>query len=166
MNLLVKLGKAVPMLLLNGSLLLGGCGSEAQRDEYVSLSELMDFRVPPGFVRQEVQGVDTEIQEYRAPGARLILSWGWYEGAPSCGGRAGCARQEIEIDGRKGILVAFTAKPEEGDEGLRHQQVASFNFGQLNQGGMEDMLSIRSYCRDAAACAPITKAVEAIRFHK
>jgi hypothetical protein len=150
------------------AMLLLGCNPgdlPKDRIENSSLADLMDFTPPPGFRRQDVQGIDTEIHEYRGPGARLLVSWGWYDGVPVCGGSE-CRQRETRIGGRKATITNFMAAAEPGDEGLRYRWIATFDFGPSSVNGVDNIMNIRGYCQDEAACGSIMKSVSAIRFKR
>lgn len=152
-------------LLVLALALLAGC--ERKPDiGLVPLDSAVAFTPPPGFVRQDVQGIDTEIREYRSPDARLIVSWGWFEGAPTCRPGTGCSRSEIEIDGRKGITVIAPEGDYADDPALRHYHLTSFNFGQAYPDGPDMILSIRGYCRSEVGCRPIEQMVRGMSFKR
>jgi hypothetical protein len=56
--------------------------------------------VPPDLERQAVEGIDSEVAEFRREGLTIGFDYGWYGGFAECRGRSACRQWEETIGGR------------------------------------------------------------------
>jgi hypothetical protein len=118
--------------------------------------------VPAEFVRQDVQGIDSAVAEYRGPGAVLNMDHGMYGGAPTCSS-SDCTLSEEELDGHAAVIGRFRFSPAHAKgRGPFFVDV----YVELRRHPVEEGLSMRASCRTQAACDQALAIFRSVRFHR
>ena len=64
--------------------------------------------LPPDFVRQDVSGIDSKVEEFRSPDTVISTDFGHYSARPDCGGgKSACDIEEEEIAGLDALVVRY-----------------------------------------------------------
>jgi hypothetical protein len=103
-------GETAPLAALA---LLAACGAD-QYAEASSNQWRYSLDIPADFVRQDVQGIDSAVAQYRGPGAVLSMDHGMYGASPTCApGTSGCALTEEQLGGQEAAVGRFHFRPGE-----------------------------------------------------
>jgi len=112
--------------------------------------------VPADIVRRHVQGIDSEVAEFAAPGLRIGFDYGWYSGIQSCGRTPGCRTWTETIDGR---LWRYASYP----LAIRGETWVTRGYGAHVKLNQRMSLAVHAACADEAACeraAAVARTVE------
>ena len=120
--------------------------------------------IPAEFVRQDVQGIDSAVAEYRGSGAILRMDHGMYGAAPTCApGTRGCALTEERLDGKEAVVGRYRFLPgEEQGRGPFYVHI----YVRLRDHPIEEGLVLRADCETAAACDRALAIFRAVRFER
>jgi hypothetical protein len=120
------------------------------------------LNIPAEFVRQDVQGIDSAVAEYRGPDAVLSMDHGMYGGAPTCAAPTrGCELIEEELDGQDATIGRYRFRPEE-EQGRGPFFVDV--YVQLRKHPIEEGLNMRARCKTQAACDRALAVFRTVRF--
>jgi hypothetical protein len=144
------------------ALSLAACGSGFSPADSSGNQWRYSLDVPADFVRQEVQGIDSAVAEYRGPGTVLSMDHGMYGGAPTCApATADCELIEDELDGQDAVIGRYRFRPEE------EQNRGPFFldiYVQLRKHPIEEGLNMRARCETQAACDRALAIFRTVRF--
>jgi hypothetical protein len=120
--------------------------------------------IPTDFVRQDVQGIDSAVAQYRGPGAVLSMDHGMYGGAPTCAAAtSGCALTEEKLGGQDAVVGRYRFRPrEEQGRGPFFVDI----YVRLRHRPIEEGLNMRASCDTAAACNRALAIFRAVRFER
>jgi hypothetical protein len=161
--------------LLFALALLGGCGpSEPGNDPTGNYPEgspppapggnrwRYSLNIPAGFVREDVQGIDSAVARYHAPNVVLSMDHGMYGGAPTCSSD-NCELIEEELDGKDAVIGRYRFRPsEEQGRGPFFVDV----YVELGRHALEEGLNMRAHCETQAACDRALAIFRNVRFHR
>src|SRR5688572_18145637 len=70
--------------------------------------------LPPEFVRQDIRGIDSKVEEFRSADAIIRTDFGRYSGPPSCTESNGsCEIRTKQIAGRDALVGLYRNVPDE-----------------------------------------------------
>jgi hypothetical protein len=146
------------------ALSLAACGSGFSPADSSANQWRYSLDIPTAFVRQEAQGIDSAVAEYRGPGAVLNMDHGMYGGAPTCApATANCALIEEELDGQDAVIGRYRFRPEE--EGGRGPFFLDI-YVELRKHPIEEGLNMRARCETQAACDRALAIFRTVRFQR
>jgi hypothetical protein len=152
--------KATPLAALA---LLAACGS----DEYAEAGSNQwrySLDIPADFVRQDVQGIDSAVAQYRGAGAVLSMDHGMYGASPTCApGTSGCVLTEEQVGGQEAVVGRYRLRPgEEQGRGPFRLHI----YVRLRHQPIEEGLVMRADCQTAAACDRALAIFRTVRFER
>lgn len=113
-------------------------------------------------MKQDVQGIDSEVAEYRGPGVVLSMDHGMYSGVPTCTDRHGrCVLRTVELDGREAQAGFYYngPRPVEGQSlYFLHVHVP------LKKRPTEEALGMVAQCETRQACQQAWEIFRTVRF--
>lgn len=118
--------------------------------------------IPAGFVREDVQGIDSEVARYTGPDVVLSMDHGMYGGAPTCSS-SGCTLTEETLGGRRALIGRYRFRP--GEEQGRGKFFVDVFF-ELRRQPLEEGLNLRAHCETKAACDRALAIFRTIRFER
>ena len=140
------------------------CGSGFSSADASANQWRYSLDIPAGFVRQDVQGIDSAVAEYRGPGAVLSMDHGMYGAAPTCAPTTGnCKLIEEELDGHTAVIGRYRFRPEE--EQGRGPFFLDI-YVQLRKHPIEEGLNMRARCESQAACDRALAIFRTVRFER
>ncbi|TFI56799.1 hypothetical protein E2493_18380 [Sphingomonas parva] len=114
--------------------------------------------IPPGLVRQDVRGIDSEVSAFEGEGIALSFDYGWYSAILSCEAvKESCAERRETVGGRTAHVVEAQWP---FDEGRGHRRYV----GLLFELGGPVRLSASATCVDERACARALDVLRTIAF--
>jgi hypothetical protein len=143
--------------------LLAACGSD-QYSEASSNQWRYSLDIPADFMRQDVQGIDSAVAQYRGPGAVLSMDHGMYGAPPTCApDTSGCVLTEEQLGGQEAAVGRYRFRPgEEQGRGPFHLHI----YVQLRHQPIEEGLVMRADCQTAAACDRALAIFRTVRFER
>lgn len=94
---------AVSLLLA----LLGSCDDEPRQTHQGARYDY-DLALPPAFVRQDVIGIDSKVEEFRSEDTIISTDLGYYSGPPKCSQSSlSCEIHHENISGRDALVGVF-----------------------------------------------------------
>ena len=144
--------------------LLAACGSGYSSADSSVNQWRYTLDIPADFVRQDVQGIDSAVAEYRGPGAVLNMDHGMYGGPPTCApATPDCELIEEELDGHDAVIGRYRFRPEQ-EEGRGPFFLDS--YVQLRKHPIEEGLNMRARCQTQAACDRALAIFRSVRFER
>jgi hypothetical protein len=143
---------------------LAACGSGVSPADSSANQWRYILDIPAGFVRQDVQGIDSAVAEYRGPGAVLSMDHGMYGGAPTCApATANCELIEEELDGQDAAIGRYRFPPEEAQgRGPFFLDI----YVQFRDHPIKEGLNMRARCETEAACDRALAIFRTVRFER
>ena len=118
--------------------------------------------IPAGFVREDVQDIDSAVARYRGPGTVLAMDHGMYGGAPTCSA-ADCELIREELDGQDAVIGRYRFRP--GEEQGRGPFFIDV-YVQLRRHPLEEGLNMRAHCETELACDRALAIFRTVRFER
>jgi len=94
--------------------LVGACNEPAIVRSELPVAYDYALDLPPAFVRQEVHGIDSKVEEFHSPDTVISTDFGHYSGAPSCApANQSCSIRSEHIAGKEALVGLYRRGPEE-----------------------------------------------------
>lgn len=88
--------------------------SQVARTDELQVSYDYALDLPARYTRQEVQGIDSKVEEFRSADTIVSTDFGYYSGPPSCNGSdPSCAIHGEQIAGRAALVALYRHGPDE-----------------------------------------------------